>query len=326
MKPRKPPALAVWLLERFGYLGENSALLGDLLEEFRTGRSASWFWRQTATVLVKGRSPKQVVLRLDLLGLLAGLLTQFPLSLLLWRFDIIPHVSGAGPIVLTSFAVLFGFVLAYFLTNQIAGRDVKELKLLILSTGGESRDRSALLRARSFDSFFTFLLCYCVEEAFPPHFHNLASLIVSQVVWLAIFLLPLFAGVWVKPAHATTAKPELPSHDLALPIALSDGRTIVLHPDSAAQDVFTVADEELARAVFKHGATLETLRRAVWFGSARRWLSLCKGEEPPPLTPQALAQFLRETAAKDRIEQAFYVGDLKLFWQRVSHHLRRLAA
>jgi len=81
MKPRKPPALAVWLLEKFGYLGEDSALLGDLLEEFRDGRSASWFWRQTTTVLVKGRSPKQVVLRLDLLGLIAGALRQSCLQL-----------------------------------------------------------------------------------------------------------------------------------------------------------------------------------------------------------------------------------------------------
>jgi hypothetical protein len=337
MMHRKPPALAVWLLERFGYLGENSALLGDLLEEFRNGRSASWFWRQTATVLVKGRSPRQIVLRLDLLALFAGAVIQFPLSLVLWRFDLIPHVHGAGSILLASFAIVFGFLLAFVLTDlivdRLAGRDVKELKLLILTTGGESRDLSALVLGRSVENFFSFLLYYCVAAAFWSRLPEVASLIVTQVIWLAVATLFLFAGLWVRPPRQRQAvnpvgyaRKTWPTHELELSIALPDGRSILLQPDSAAQAVCTTGNEELVRAVFSHGATVEFLRRAIWFASARRWQALCRGAEAPPLTPTALVAWIQEASALDRVEQAFYVGDARPFWKRLSRRFRRPAA
>lgn len=43
----KPPALAVWLIERFAPVRHREALLGDLIEELATGRSTTWYWRQT---------------------------------------------------------------------------------------------------------------------------------------------------------------------------------------------------------------------------------------------------------------------------------------
>lgn len=39
---RKPPTLATWLLSRF----VDCSLVGDLLEEYRRGRSRRWYWRQ----------------------------------------------------------------------------------------------------------------------------------------------------------------------------------------------------------------------------------------------------------------------------------------
>ena len=50
MNPPRPPALAAWILQHltprgdFGH--EAGALAGDLLEEYKCGRSAAWFWRQ----------------------------------------------------------------------------------------------------------------------------------------------------------------------------------------------------------------------------------------------------------------------------------------
>lgn len=53
MMDRKPPKLAIWLLNTIGGARHNSALVGDFLEEFRNGRSPSWFWRQTTLVLAR---------------------------------------------------------------------------------------------------------------------------------------------------------------------------------------------------------------------------------------------------------------------------------
>jgi hypothetical protein len=70
MNPRKPPGLATWLLNRFGLARQNPPLVGDLLEEFREGRSTGWFWRQTLVVILTGfagnarRSRRLLVARL----------------------------------------------------------------------------------------------------------------------------------------------------------------------------------------------------------------------------------------------------------------------
>jgi len=47
MRRLEPPATATWLLEHFTFGERNEALAGDLLEDFRNGRTAvrlaSWF-------------------------------------------------------------------------------------------------------------------------------------------------------------------------------------------------------------------------------------------------------------------------------------------
>jgi hypothetical protein len=48
MKPSKPPALATWLLEHARFSTADGVIAGDLLEEFNRGRSAAWYWRQSA--------------------------------------------------------------------------------------------------------------------------------------------------------------------------------------------------------------------------------------------------------------------------------------
>ena len=53
MTEKQPPALATWFLKRAAR--GNEALVGDLLEEYRRGRSAVWYWRQVLTTVVVGR-------------------------------------------------------------------------------------------------------------------------------------------------------------------------------------------------------------------------------------------------------------------------------
>jgi len=49
-----PPTMATWLLEHSTPGDRNDALEGDLLEEFRSGRSANWYWRQVVAAVVIG--------------------------------------------------------------------------------------------------------------------------------------------------------------------------------------------------------------------------------------------------------------------------------
>jgi hypothetical protein len=56
MKQSSPPRAAVWMLRHLTPGERNDALAGDLLEEFRSGRSAAWYWRQVlACVAISNR-------------------------------------------------------------------------------------------------------------------------------------------------------------------------------------------------------------------------------------------------------------------------------
>lgn len=46
MRHFPPPNLATWLLKNFGTCRMNDCLIGDLLEEYGSGRSDAWYWKQ----------------------------------------------------------------------------------------------------------------------------------------------------------------------------------------------------------------------------------------------------------------------------------------
>jgi hypothetical protein len=52
MTPKHPPRLASWILEHLTSDEQKNALSGDLMEEFRSGRSRGWYWRQVATAII----------------------------------------------------------------------------------------------------------------------------------------------------------------------------------------------------------------------------------------------------------------------------------
>ena len=51
MNQRRPPILATWLLEHLTDRYRRDALVGDLVEEYRCGRSYGWYWRQALSAL-----------------------------------------------------------------------------------------------------------------------------------------------------------------------------------------------------------------------------------------------------------------------------------
>jgi hypothetical protein len=54
MRRTEPPPLAAWILEHANPDDRNDALAGDLLEEFRSGRSCAWYWRQSFAAFLLG--------------------------------------------------------------------------------------------------------------------------------------------------------------------------------------------------------------------------------------------------------------------------------
>jgi signal peptidase I len=54
MRVAGPPRLAVWLLQRGGSRYRLESLAGDLIEQYRSGRSDAWFWRQVLQALCAG--------------------------------------------------------------------------------------------------------------------------------------------------------------------------------------------------------------------------------------------------------------------------------
>lgn len=79
-RSRRPPRLALWLLET--YLPDDEPLAGDLVEAFEAGRSRWWFWRQAIAGVVLGPRPRPGEVRpLRLIDGEAGVaMTESPLS------------------------------------------------------------------------------------------------------------------------------------------------------------------------------------------------------------------------------------------------------
>jgi hypothetical protein len=54
MRTGETPKLATWLLNHFEPINRNEALIGDLAEQYRRGRSRSWYWRQVVVAVLVG--------------------------------------------------------------------------------------------------------------------------------------------------------------------------------------------------------------------------------------------------------------------------------
>jgi len=46
MRSSQPPLLAIWLMQGTLSGPHRDAIIGDIVENFRQGRSGAWFWRQ----------------------------------------------------------------------------------------------------------------------------------------------------------------------------------------------------------------------------------------------------------------------------------------
>jgi hypothetical protein len=144
MTPRKPPRLANWLLNRFGGIRQNPPLAGDLLEEFRSGRSSAWFWRQTLGTILSGLG---INARRFLVGSLIGWAAEVSVAFPLWRFHVLPQPPQ---IVRTIVAVA---MLIFFLRLSVFFRKAPKTAPALL------HEKS--VAANAWDIFIVILPLYC---------------------------------------------------------------------------------------------------------------------------------------------------------------------
>ena len=98
MKPKRPPALATWLLRRFVVGDKRESLSGDLIERYQTRSSGGWYWRQVITAIVVSivsdvRHQKLRAGGAALMGLVFYFLSAIPVLAVIDRFRVPPSVE-----------------------------------------------------------------------------------------------------------------------------------------------------------------------------------------------------------------------------------------
>ncbi len=88
MRSSQPPIVATWVLTHFS--NRNEVLAGDLVEEYRRGRTAAWYWRQVLAAIFVGcgneiRTQKLLTVRAVTTGWAALILSNYLISLPLYR-------------------------------------------------------------------------------------------------------------------------------------------------------------------------------------------------------------------------------------------------
>jgi hypothetical protein len=339
MTPRKPPALAAWLLDRLGYTRQNAALAGDLLEEFQSGRPAAWYWRQTVMVIVNGVGRNAARLQAYVNAILAGYAVQFLVVFTLWRFHLPPalHISVWMRVALWLLFNLGTWAFLSLVGRLTIGPSSADLKRAFCAGEGGPQQQSAIIAMVAFQTFAAWLSGYCMCALILIPFSG-ASLIGFETFWLVIWeLTPVLAPAPVAgslpaeeaPAGTDTHPPPAAyaPHDLGLPVSLSGGRTIVLRPETLVESVFAEGDRELAAALFQHGASLELLRRAIWLGCARNYLGgLARPAAASAIGLTELAVLVKDAARTPRVDQAVHPQPAESRWRRLRRRLRSRAA
>lgn len=121
MSPRKPPVLANWLLNRSGFTGQNPPLAGDLLEEFRNGRSSAWYWRQTLAVIAAGLVLNARLYRRYLMAAIIGWAAEAGVTFCLWWFWVPPQLHGTAE-ALAACLVAIGVIVLAVLTKRLLSK------------------------------------------------------------------------------------------------------------------------------------------------------------------------------------------------------------
>ena len=67
-----PPRIATWLLRRFSAGPHAEAIAGDLLEQYQSGRSPFWYWRQVLSAVIADMAGSVMLHKARTAGALVG--------------------------------------------------------------------------------------------------------------------------------------------------------------------------------------------------------------------------------------------------------------
>lgn len=87
---------------------------------------------------------------------------------------------------------------------------------------------------------------------------------------------------------------------------------------------FTPADEKLAADLYRRGVPLENLRRALWLGSARKYMAMLNGQPPAPIASLGYFTALLDEVARVPVTDGYWehvrqkMETLERRWQQVS--------
>jgi hypothetical protein len=181
MSPRKPPRLATWLLHRLGLARQNPPLTGDLLEEFCSGRSAGWYWRQTVVVILTGLARHARVRRRLLTAYAIGWAAETATTFVLWRLHLPRqfHPSGseaASVLIFRGFLAVVLIALAGGLFGLLKGisRDIYRI-----FRGLPANPNMVMIASERFIGLLILYWCFALFSDTSPW-----DFVFSQSVWL----------------------------------------------------------------------------------------------------------------------------------------------
>jgi len=100
-----------------------------------------------------------------------------------------------------------------------------------------------------------------------------------------------------KPAGVAAATPEAEF--------VRQVRTAFLKP-ACVRSTFTAADEKLALNLYRRAVSLEQIRRAIWLGCARKYVSMLNGQTRQPITSLAYFASLIEEVHQPQIPASYW--------------------
>lgn len=79
---------------------------------------------------------------------------------------------------------------------------------------------------------------------------------------------------------------------------------------------FTPADEKLAADLYRRGVPLENVKRAIWLGSARKYMAMLNGQPPARITSLGYFTALLDEVARAPVTDAY--------WEHVRHKVQAM--
>jgi hypothetical protein len=297
MNPRRPPALVVWFLDRYGYTAVNPALTGDLYEEFQQGRSAYWYWRQAFNVAATFPRRMGILPALLAAAFFTGFLLEFPVAYAVWRLPAFADPTGVWGSTLE-----WAFLITLLLLVTFPARySLSPTKRAIARGAFVFRDALAVVAAEALLYFGAFFLSDCL--ALRLETFSFGELAICHFVWLPMIALILLRDLTPgRSGLLPAAYDRLPPQELTLPVRARRGRTIILRPESLDEALFACEDSTL-RHILRKAPSLAVLRRAIWLGSARNYQSDLLGESPV-LTLSGLTSLIYEAARTENLADA----------------------